>query len=253
VGGTTNVLEAIRELSTQSSCLESVVIITTDKCYENQDWVYAYRESDTLGGHDPYSASKACAELVVSSYRNSFFKDAKFGIATARAGNVIGGGDWAADRIIPDIVRSLQSDKPVFLRNPGMVRPWQHVLDPLSGYLLLGAQLANPETSRAFSTAWNFGPENSNNQSVEQVATCFLTAYGKQFWEIQRNNSTSTLKETGHLTLSSEKAKNLLGWKPTWPAEQAIAKTATWYKNFYKAEKADTLCSADLDEFEKAL
>lgn len=224
--GTAHVLDAVRKM--EKPCI--VVLITTDKVYENLEWHYPYRENDRLGGYDPYSASKACAELVISSYRNSFFNvqhydEHKKSIASARAGNVIGGGDWAKDRIIPDIVRALQKSEIITVRNPKSIRPWQHVLEPVAGYLHLGLKLLeNPVT---YADAWNFGPFAEDNLVVEDLVKIALKIWGHGEYH------TPTLRkqphEAGLLKLDINKSINDLHWKPKWSAKQAIEKTLTWY------------------------
>lgn len=224
--GTANLLESIRLLPNKCSS----VIITTDKVYANEEQHIHYKETDRLGGHDPYSASKACTELVVSSFRNSFFPLDKYrihqkAIATARAGNVIGGGDWSIDRIIPDIVRSLLGERPVEVRNPGAIRPWQHVLEPLFGYLLLGANL-NEEPS-IFSEAFNFGPVDTDHLTVKEVVEKCIGVIKKGSWIDVSNNAQP--HEANLLMLDIEKAKNTLGWKPKLNSSEAITWTMNWY------------------------
>ncbi|TDN35802.1 CDP-glucose 4,6-dehydratase [Hymenobacter sp. UV11] len=232
--GTAHVLDAVRKLA--KPC--SVVLITTDKVYENKEWLYPYRETDRLGGYDPYSASKACAELVINSYTQSFFNPATFeqhqkGIASARAGNVIGGGDWAKDRIIPDIVRALRTSQPVTVRNPQAVRPWQHVLEPLGGYLLLGAQLAGKPLE--YGGSWNFGPYAEDNKVVEELVQAALRIWGSGTYE--KPVLTGQPHEAGLLKLDISKAVSQLSWKPQYTADAAIAETLHWYK-FYQEEPA---------------
>ena len=246
--GTANLLQAVTKL--QNKC--SVVIVTTDKVYENREQDYAYCEDDKLAGYDPYSSSKACAELIVQSYRLSFFNPEQFGshkksIASARAGNVIGGGDYAKDRIVPDIVRALQNNEAVSIRNPRSIRPWQHVLDPLAGYLLLGAKMAaNPEKH---STAYNFGPDPSDAVTVEDLVKASITILGKGSY--QNEPAKDNLHEAGLLKLNSRKAKEELSWKPVFTAREAIAKTIEWYKS--RAERNSDmfgLCMDDIKNFE---
>jgi CDP-glucose 4,6-dehydratase len=234
--GTAYVLDAVRKL--QRPC--TVVLITTDKVYENKEWLYPYRETDRLGGYDPYSASKACAELVINSYTQSFFNPTAFaqhqkGIASARAGNVIGGGDWAKDRIIPDIVRALRTSQPVTVRNPQAVRPWQHVLEPLGGYLLLGAKLAT-EPLR-YGGSWNFGPYAEDNKEVEDLVQTALQVWGTGTYN--KPVLINQLHEAGLLKLDISKAVSELGWKPQYMADTAIAKTLQWYKAY--DEQPDTI------------
>ena len=225
-GGTVNVLECLRK----SESAKAAVIITSDKCYKNQESGKGYKETDMLGGDDPYSASKACAEIIANSYIRSFFNDAKYvRISTVRAGNVIGGGDWAADRIVPDCIRAFSSNKVVTLRNPKSTRPWQHVLEPLSGYLWLGAKLY---LSRNFhGEAFNFGPDENVDKSVQEVVTKLSEYWGKGKWRIDKNKRFG--KETHLLKLSCEKSLKLIGWRPTLTFDETIEKTAQWYKKYY--------------------
>jgi CDP-glucose 4,6-dehydratase len=224
VMGTAHVLEAARHTSE----LQALVVVTTDKCYENREWPWAYRESDRLGGHDPYSASKAGTELVAASYRSAFLNhpgDALIG--TARGGNVIGGGDWSADRLIPDLVRSVAAGEPLIIRSPLATRPWQHVLDCLSGYLLLGQRLLAGDTVCA--DAWNFGPDGMGNRTVEQVLTALSQIWPKMRWQVA---SDPQPHEAGLLQLDSAKAKVKLGWRPVWDFTAAIGHTANWYRRW---------------------
>ena len=225
--GTANLLESIKQLNNKCT----TVIITTDKVYENIEQHIHYKETDRLGGHDPYSASKACTELVVSSFRNSFFQLHEYlthqkAVATARAGNVIGGGDWSEDRIIPDIVKSLINEKPIEVRNPGAVRPWQHVLEPLFGYLLLGVNLNADPTK--FSEAFNFGPNDTDHLTVKEVVEKCINVMNKGSWKDVSNNTQP--HEANLLMLDIEKAKNKLGWKPKLNSSEAIIWTMNWYK-----------------------
>ncbi len=226
--GTANLLDAVRKLTTPCT----VILITTDKVYENHEWHYPYRESDRLGGYDPYSASKACAEIVISSYRNSFFNKRDFSkhqksIASARAGNVIGGGDWAKDRIIPDIVRALNKNESIIVRNPNAIRPWQHVLEPISGYLQLGVKM-NEDTLK-YSEAWNFGPFAEDNLTVGQLVDTTLQIWGSGNKSISQ--LTNQPHEAGLLKLEIQKAIHELKWIPKWNAQTAIEKTIQWYKS----------------------
>ena len=219
VMGTINVLEALRKVA--SSC--SVVIVTTDKCYENHESGRAYEEQDSLGGHDPYSSSKAMAEIATSAYRNSYFLKSPVRVASARAGNVIGGGDWAEDRIVPDAMRALNQGDMIRVRNPEAVRPWQHVLEPLGGYLTLAAGL---EENASLSTAFNFGPGPDSNRTVKDLVTEILKNR-KGSWE-DASDPTAPHEAT-LLNLSVEKANRLLGWKPRWNFEETIEQTVAWY------------------------
>lgn len=245
VNGTIHLLEAIRSL--QKPCC--VIIITTDKVYENRELDYAYKEDDKLDGYDPYSASKAAAEIAVSSYRNSFFNPASFqqhqkALAVARAGNVIGGGDYSKDRIVPDIVRALETKTEVLVRNPKSVRPWQHVLEPLWGYLQLGAALVDDGIK--FSTAFNFGPDADDTLTVKELVELACKEWGEgSFKDISTSNS---LHEAGLLKLDNTKAKQMLGVYPVYTSAEAIAKTISWYK---EAESRDhkKLTSAQIKEY----
>jgi CDP-glucose 4,6-dehydratase len=221
--GTANLLDIARSL--EKPC--SIIVVTTDKVYENQEWEHPYKETDRLGGHDPYSASKACAEIIVNSYRKSFFNELK-GLASARAGNVIGGGDWAADRIIPDIVRALEKNQEVVVRNPNAIRPWQHVLEPLTGYLLLGAQLAKEPV--AFSEAFNFGPHINDTLKVQELVNIALDIWGKGRSKLL--NNTIQVHEAGILKLDNSKAMQQLGWKPVFTSTDALKWTIDWYKSY---------------------
>lgn len=226
IGGTVNVLEAARHCGT----VKVLVNITTDKVYQNYEWVWPYRESDRLGGHDPYSTSKACVELVHESYRKSFFEPAGILTATARAGNVIGGGDWAEDRLVPDAVKAAVNKATVQVRNPQSVRPWQHVLDPLSGYLLLGQLLL--EGNKMAEGAWNFGPDTADCLSVADLLNKFCAEWSDVQWKDVSKNT--KVHEANMLRLDCSKAINMLQWNPVWNVNSAIAKTAEWYKSFYK-------------------
>ena len=222
--GTANILEVLRQTNRKTSA----VLVTTDKCYENKEWEYSYRECDPLGGHDPYSASKACAEIVAASYQHSFFhlqKDIR--VSTARAGNVIGGGDWAEDRIIPDIINCLEKEIPVPVRNKCATRPWQHVLEPLSGYLWLAASLhkAAPEAVTAHDS-FNFGPELRSNQTVATLVKQALRST-KGTWIDQSDPNEP--HEATRLNLAIDKAFHLLGWQPTWDFETSVRMTMEWY------------------------
>lgn len=222
--GTVNVLEAIRK---NPGDIKAAVMITSDKCYENVEWEYGYREDDQLGGKDPYSGSKACAEIAISSYVRSFPQS--FNVASTRAGNVIGGGDWAKDRIVPDCMRAWSKNESVTLRNPNSTRPWQHVLEPLSGYLWLGAQLVkNPAVCK--SEAFNFGPAADVNRSVGQLVQDMAKSWPGARTEIQADNSKS---EAGLLKLCCDKALQRLHWTPTFTFDDTVKFTAEWYFNYY--------------------
>jgi CDP-glucose 4,6-dehydratase len=248
VMGTVAVLEAVR--SSGRPC--AVVVVTSDKCYENREQVWGYREIDRLGGHDPYSASKGAAEIVVASYRRSFFPPERLAehglqIASVRAGNVIGGGDWAADRIVADLARALACGNPVPIRCPGAIRPWQHVLEPLSGYLTLAMRmLTNPDST--WCDGWNFGPEAGDALSVRELAEKFIAAWGTGTW-IDKSD-TRQPHEARVLRLCIDKALAELGWRPRWTVKQAIERTAGWYRRYYDdPNSARAACEDDLDEY----
>lgn len=220
--GTANLFEACRVISN----LKAMILITTDKCYENQEWAWGYRESDRLGGHDPYSASKAAMEILISSYRNAFFEaETAPLIASARAGNVIGGGDWSSDRLIPDLVRAIVSDRVLEVRSPGATRPWQHVLESISGYLLLGQSLL--QGRRRHAKPWNFGPAQDGNCSVAEVLNKLASQWPAVRWKLSQAVQPH---EANLLYLDSTMARTELGWKPVWSLDQALAFTADWYR-----------------------
>jgi CDP-glucose 4,6-dehydratase len=223
VQGSVNVLECVRKISS----IKAFIYVTSDKCYQNNEWLWGYRETDRLGGHDPYSASKAAAEIVFSSYRNSFFDQlSNLGVASVRAGNVIGGGDWSLDRIVPDTVRSLKNDEAISVRNPHAVRPWQHVLEPLSGYMLLAIKLFNQP--KKFSGSWNFGPANESVATVETLIKKSIDVWGSGKYQVATQKNAP--HEAGLLTLNCDKAHHLLSWRPAWNFDQAVEKTISWYK-----------------------
>lgn len=240
VMGTLNLLETIRKLPNVTVCLN----ITTDKVYKNNEWLWGYREADTLGGHDPYSNSKACSELATQSYRDSFFADSNTVVATARAGNVVGGGDWAANRLVPDFIRSIQSGEEVVIRSPNAVRPWQHVLDCLGGYLHLIWQLS---TNKNMASSYNFGPENDNIRTVESLIDKVCKAWGESAsYRIEGND---TFHEAGLLRLDISRARQELGWQPKWGMERTVTQIVAWYKAFSEGQDALGLCQKQIDEF----
>lgn len=245
VMGTAHVLEAIRQVG--GPC--AAVMVTTDKCYENREWLHAYREDDPMGGHDPYSASKGAAELVVASYRRSFFPaEGTTLVATARAGNVIGGGDWAEDRIVPDAMRALAAGRPIEVRNPRATRPWQHVLEPLSGYLALASELWNQlavnDTARrrSLASAFNFGPSLASNQPVSALVREALRHWPGSWDDVSQPGA---LHEATLLNLATDKATHLLGWAPVWDFPTTLARTVAWYRNPEQAD-AHSRTAADL-------
>jgi CDP-glucose 4,6-dehydratase len=225
VMGTIHVLEALRAL--KKPC--AAVLVTTDKCYENREWLYGYREEDPLGGYDPYSSSKAAAEIAISAWRRSFFGDHPVRVATGRAGNVVGGGDWAKDRIVPDCIRHLQRNEAIAVRNPKATRPWQHVLEPLSGYLWLAARLSTAaKGDTRIASAFNFGPGHESNRTVEELVTEVLKQWpGK--WE--NRSDPNAVHEANLLQLTTDKASALLGWAPVWDFPSTIQETVRWYRD----------------------
>ena len=230
VMGTVNVLETARH----TGIVKSIVVVTTDKCYENREWVYGYRETDPLGGYDPYSASKGCAELVANAFRSSFLTGSGIGLATASAGNVIGGGDWAADRLLPDFVRAVVDNRPIRIRNPLSTRPWQYVLEPLAGYLLLGALLlTEPEK---YGSAWNFGPRDTDVLSVEEILKLVITEWGAGSVEAKAFEQPH---EATLLKLDISKAEAYLKWHPIFSCREAIKRTVGWYKRYYEELSGD--------------
>lgn len=227
VMGTVNLMEAVRTCPS----VKAVVVITTDKCYENREWLWGYREPDPLGGHDPYSASKAAAELVVQSYRKSFFAAGGPLVASARAGNVIGGGDFSTDRLIPDAVRAIAAQEPLMIRSPQATRPWQHVMESLHGYLLLAERLLAGQA--AYAEPFNFGPESSDNLPVADVLARLQSHWPALVWQVDAT-ATRAPHEARFLYLDSAKARQLLNWVPVWALEQGVARTAEWYKAFFE-------------------
>ncbi|MCP2619673.1 CDP-glucose 4,6-dehydratase [Candidatus Aminicenantes bacterium AC-334-K16] len=236
--GTVNVLEAVRKTESVRVC----VVITSDKCYENIEWIYGYRETDPVGGYDPYSSSKGCAELVISAYRRSFFNPKDYGkthnvaLSSVRAGNVIGGGDWGEDRLIPDCVRALSKRETVIIRNPSAIRPWQYVLEPLSGYLLLGALMYKDGTR--YNDAWNFGPNEESIITVEELVKLVIKHWGNGNYTMDISKHPH---EAAFLKLDISKARALIGWKPIYDIYKAVEKTISWYLNFYNGMQKEML------------
>ena len=245
VMGTVNVLEAIRK----SKSVRAAVIITSDKCYENKEWIYGYRENDSVGGYDPYSSSKGCAELVVSAYRNSFFNPKDSGkihniaLSSVRAGNVIGGGDWGGDRLISDCVKTLSQNKIINIRNPQATRPWQYVLEPLSGYLLLGSKMYKDGVK--YSSAWNFGPNDNDIITVEEIVKSVIKNWGKGEYKVDISRQPH---EAGFLKLETSKARIFLGWKPVYEIYETIKRTINWYKYFYNGIEKEKLYKITVKE-----
>ncbi len=232
--GTLNLLEAIRE----TKSVRVVIVVTSDKCYENREWYYKYREIDRLGGYDPYSSSKACVEILTASYRSSFFNPKDYGkthnvcLATCRAGNVIGGGDWQKDRLVPDCVKALSKGEIIKIRNPEAIRPWQHVFEPLSGYLLLGKKMWDEPAK--YCEAWNFGPFEKDVATVKELVEKIINLWGEGSYQIIQDKK---FHEAGLLRLDISKAMLKLGWKPKWNLEISLRKTVDWYRCFYKEPK----------------
>ena len=243
VMGTVNVLEGTRVIDT----VRATIVVTTDKCYENKEWVWGYRENEPMGGYDPYSNSKGCAELVTSAYRQSYFSNSNSTnrIASARAGNVIGGGDWSEDRLIPDVINAFEANKPLMIRNPLATRPWQHVLEPLSGYLIL-AQALYAQGS-AFASGWNFGPRDEDNRTVQEVVELIISNWGNTAnWE---KEGSEQLHEANLLKLDCSKARMKLGWIPRWNLEMAAQKIVQWQKAFQAKENMQELSLAQINYY----
>jgi CDP-glucose 4,6-dehydratase len=252
-GGTVNLLEAMRNVGG----VRTALIITSDKCYENNGQEYSFREIDPLGGKDPYSASKAAAELISSSYAHSFFQQSGPVLATARAGNVIGGGDWANDRIIPDCYRAIMSKRAVALRNPSSIRPWQHVLEPLYGYLILGAKLFDASDSarknNLSGSSWNFGPRLETCRQVSEVVEAFLKFFEAADARWEHISDKENFPEAKVLKLSSEKAYWTLGWSPKWDFETTVRKTARWYRDCVAGQNVMDLCVSTIGDYMEGL
>jgi CDP-glucose 4,6-dehydratase len=242
VMGTMNVLEAIRECDN----VKATVMVTTDKCYDNKEWLWPYRENDRLGGHDLYSSSKACAEILIDSYRRSFFTDAESAsIASVRAGNVIGGGDWAKDRLIPDIVSAYNMQQTLMIRYPSAIRPWQHVLEPLHGYLSLAEKLYEDSHS-GYAQAWNFGPLSESVKSVSWIADYFSQRWKAFNWQVDGNEQ---LHEATILKLDCTKAHEQLAWYPKWTIEQALEKIISWTERFNDNDNMKQVCLEQIEQF----
>jgi CDP-glucose 4,6-dehydratase len=241
--GTANVLQAVRSTPT----VKAVVSVTTDKCYFNREWVWPYREDDALGGHDPYSASKACAEIISAAWRQSFLAPAGVAVATARAGNVIGGGDWSADRLLPDCVAALTRGEPILIRNPHATRPWQHVLEPLSGYLILAERLFGAGGGDV-AEAWNFGPDMADVQPVSTLADDLVALWGGDAtWT---RTDVAGPHEAGLLAVDASKARARLGWRPRLTLRDALGWTVDWHRRHGSGEDARRLVLAQISEYE---
>ncbi len=243
VMGTVNLLEAVR----QTPSVKAVVNVTTDKCYENREWVWPYRENEAMGGFDPYSSSKACSELVTAAYRRSFLESAGIHLASARAGNVIGGGDWAVDRLVPDFLRALDAGQVLAIRSPLSTRPWQHVLEPLSGYLTLAEKLFTLGPS--FAEAWNFGPEETDARPVQWIVEYLCSQVPDAAWQC---DATPQPHEANTLKLESSKAKAQLGWRPRWNLEYALGMTLAWHQAWKQGSDMAAISLQQIQEYEAA-
>jgi len=241
-----NVIGTAKVLEVARSCpnLKAIVNITTDKCYENDGRSEGYKENDPMGGHDPYSSSKGCSELVTSAYRRSFLQEQGVGLASVRAGNVIGGGDWADDRLIPDILRSFEKNEPVVIRNPKATRPWQHVLEPLSGYLILAQKLY--KNQEEYAEGWNFGPNEQDVKPVDWILDKMISKWPNSSWEFDRN---SNPHEADFLKLDIVKAESKLGWQPVWELSHTLEKIIDWHRAWLDKEDIQVICLAEIEEY----
>ena len=245
VMGTVHVLEA----ACNTPSVKVIVVVTTDKCYENREWDWGYRENEPMGGHDPYSNSKGCAELVVNAYRNSFLKAKGIAVASARAGNVIGGGDWASDRLVPDILKAIESNQPLTIRNPNSIRPWQHVLEPLSGYLTLAERLYFQ--GQVFAEGWNFGPSDDDAKTVQWIVEHMYSSWGKRSnWE---QDIGFKPHEANYLKLDISKAKKGLNWQPRWNLASALELITSWHKAYLANADMKKVCLSQIQQYSSAI
>jgi len=245
VMGTVHLLEAVRN----TPGVKAVVNVTTDKCYENKEWLWGYREDEPMGGHDPYSNSKGCSELVTSAYRRSFFQEKGIALASARAGNVIGGGDWAADRLIPDILRAFEQSQPVIIRNPHATRPWQHVLEPLSGYLALAELLYTD--GQAFSEGWNFGPHDDDARPVQWIVERMVASWGNEAtWQLDGG---AHPYEANYLKLDTSKARSRLSWRPQLNLDEALNLIVKWTKKYQQGVNVRETTTAQIKQYQALL
>lgn len=246
VMGTVHVLEAARH----AGSVRAIVNVTTDKCYENREWVWGYREDEPMGGHDPYSNSKGCSELVTSAYRRSFLGAQGIGLASARAGNVLGGGDWATDRLVPDILRAFEKGQPVVIRNPHATRPWQHVLEPLSGYLLLAQRLYG-DSGHQFAEGWNFGPHEEDARPVQWIVEHMAESWGDgASWQLDGGEHPH---EANYLKLDISKAKARLGWVPNWNLATALERITAWHHAWLAGQDVQRVCLQQISEYMQTL
>jgi CDP-glucose 4,6-dehydratase len=245
-----NVIGTAKVLEVARSCqnLKAIVNITTDKCYENDGRTEGYKENDPMGGYDPYSSSKGCAELVTSAYRRSFLQDQGIGLASVRAGNVIGGGDWADDRLIPDILRSFEKDEPVVIRNPKATRPWQHVLEPLSGYLILAQKLYKNQNE--YAEGWNFGPNEQDVKPVNWILDKMIAKWPSSSWRLDTD---STPYEADFLKLDISKAKSKLGWIPVWELSYTLEKIVGWHQSWLDKKNMQAICLTEIEEYTRSM
>lgn len=242
VMGTVHLLEAVRQVGSA----RVFVNVTTDKCYENKEWVWGYREDEPMGGYDPYSSSKGCSELITSAYRRSYFSKTGTALASARAGNVIGGGDWAEDRLVPDILRAFEKNQPVVIRNPHSTRPWQHVLEPLSGYLALAEKLWHEPS--IYAGGWNFGPVDEDAQPVQWIVERLCSAWGLGArWEVDGENHPH---EASYLKLDISKARHEMGWSPTWALNVALNQIVEWHKGYLAGDDLRSLTESQIQNFQ---
>lgn len=239
--GTVHVLEAARHVGS----VRAIINVTTDKCYENREWFWGYRENEAMGGHDPYSSSKGCAELVTSAYRRSYFHDSTIALASVRAGNIVGGGDWALDRLVPDILRAFERSQPVVIRNPYAIRPWQHVLEPLSGYLILAERLF--EEGQVYADSWNFGPVEEDVRPVQWIVENMAENWGDEAsWRL---DDAKHPHEASYLKLDISKAKSLLGWRPRWSLAEALGQIVNWHRTWLDKGSVKNACLAQIEEY----
>lgn len=241
VMGTVHLFEAIRQLGG----VRAIVNVTTDKCYENKEWIWGYREDEPMGGYDPYSNSKGCSELVTSAYRRSFFQNTDTALASARAGNVIGGGDWALDRLVPDILRAFERQEPVIIRNPYATRPWQHVFEPLSGYMTLAQKLY--EQGQRFAEGWNFGPNEDDAKPVQWIVEELVKDWGNgASWRLDAGEHPH---EAHYLKLDISKVKSRLDWQPRWPLATALEKITAWHQAWRAHENVREICLSQIEQY----